>query len=167
MLPKKEIIDYDRMRKLEKIQESLKDVLLVNDDAVEAKKQELAESFKTEKSKCETEVAKLTVKLNESMAKSQELTKKLNQYKALELLESKTKDLPSYEARQVKKLLAEATVPEIEANFNKVLSKVHKQIRESVDECSTFESEISKIVDSEDDQMDEDGLVGERPHNLH
>ena len=167
VLPKKEIIDYDRMRKLEKIQESLKDVLLVNDDAVEAKKQELAESFKTEKSKCETEVAKLTVKLNESMAKSQELTKKLNQYKALELLESKTKDLPSYEARQVKKLLAEATVPEIEANFNKVLSKVHKQIKESVDECSTFESEISKIVDSEEDQVDENSLVGDRPHNLH
>jgi len=34
VLPKKTIIDYDRMQKLEAIHESLKDVLLLNDDAV-------------------------------------------------------------------------------------------------------------------------------------
>lgn len=58
------------MKKLEAIHESLKDVLLVNEDSVAEKKAKLEESFKHEKSKCETEVAKMQVKLNESMAKT-------------------------------------------------------------------------------------------------
>jgi len=59
------------MQKLEAIHESLKDVLLVNEDSIAEKKAQLEESFKHEKSKCETEVAKMQVKLNESMAKTQ------------------------------------------------------------------------------------------------
>ena len=78
VLPKKTIIDYDRMQKLEAIHESLKDVLLLNDDAVAQKKAQLEESFKHEKSKCETEVAKMQVKLNESMAKAQQLKRKID-----------------------------------------------------------------------------------------
>lgn len=35
VLPKKSIVDYQRMQKLEQIQESLKGMLLVNDEAVE------------------------------------------------------------------------------------------------------------------------------------
>lgn len=68
--PKKEIVDYAKMKKLEQINESLRDVLLVTDDAVIEKKAQLEESFKKEKSKLETSVAKMQVKLNESMAKS-------------------------------------------------------------------------------------------------
>ena len=37
ILPKKELVDYKRMAKLEQIHESLKGMLLVNDDAVEKK----------------------------------------------------------------------------------------------------------------------------------
>jgi len=37
VLPKKTIIDYDRMEKLEKIHESLKDLLVADEDAVKAK----------------------------------------------------------------------------------------------------------------------------------
>jgi hypothetical protein len=36
-LPKKVVIDYDRMRKLEKLHESLKDALVADEDAVQAK----------------------------------------------------------------------------------------------------------------------------------
>ena len=166
-LPTKDIVNYDKLRKLEKIQESLRDVLLVNDETVEAKKAQLEESYKSDKSKCETEVAKLTVKLNESMAKSQDLMKKLNQYKAMDLLESKTKDLPAYEARQVKKILAEATVPEIEAKFDQTLEKVRTQVKESTSKMdSTLESEIAKIV-SEEDDIEENDMLNDRPHNGH
>jgi len=76
--PKKSIVDYAKMKKLEQINESLRDVLLANDDAVVEKKAQLEESFKKEKGKLETEVAKMQVKLNESMEKSQELKKKLD-----------------------------------------------------------------------------------------
>ena len=167
VLPKKTIIDYDRMQKLERLHESLKDMLVVDDKAIADKAKALDESMKTEKSKCETEVAKLTVKLNESMAKSQQLMKKLNQYKAMDLLESKTKDLPSYEARQVKKMLAEATVPEIEAKFDKTLERVRTQVKESTKKMdSTLESEINKIV-QEDDDLEENDMLNDRPHNGH
>ena len=45
VLPKKTIVDYDRMQKLEKLHESLKDLLVVDEDAVKAKQAELTESF--------------------------------------------------------------------------------------------------------------------------
>ena len=164
--PKKDIVDYAKMKKLEQINESLRDVLLANDDAVIEKKVQLEESFKKEKGKLETEVAKMQVKLNESMQKSQQLKKKLDEYKALALLESKTKDLPTFEAAQVKKHLAEASAPEIEKKFNKVLESVQaaaKEVEEA--EETTLESEVQKIVDSED--IEENDMLKGKPHNNH
>ena len=164
--PKKDIVDYAKMKKLEQINESLRDVLLANDDAVIEKKAKLEESFKKEKGKLETEVAKMQVKLNESMEKSQQLKKKLDKYKALALLESKTKDLPTFEAARVKKQLAEASAPEIEKKFNKVLESVQaaaKEVEEA--EETTLESEVQKIVDSED--IEENDMLKGKPHNNH
>lgn len=180
VLPKKTIIDYDRMQKLERIHESLKDVLLVNEDSIAEKKAQLDESFKHEKSKCETEVAKMQVKLNESMAKTQELKHKIDRFKALELLESKTKDLPTFEARAVKKRLAEATAPEIEKTFIKVLESVQAEAKKTEEEAeTTLESEIDKIVDANEGplkeaedadksgKLKEDDLLKGRVHNGH
>ena len=164
--PKKDIVDYAKMKKLEQINESLRDVLLANDDAVIEKKAKLEESFKKEKGKLETEVAKMQVKLNESMQKSQQLKKKLDEYKALALLESKTKDLPTFEAARVKKQLAKASAPEIEKKFNKVLESVQaaaKEVEEA--EETTLESEVQKIVDSED--IEENDMLKGKPHNNH
>ena len=58
MLPKKTIVDYDRMQKLERIHESLKDALVLSEDDVSEKKDALEQEYKVKKSKCETEVAK-------------------------------------------------------------------------------------------------------------
>lgn len=153
--PKKVVVDYAKMKKLEQINESLRDVLLANDDAVIEKKEQLDESFKKQKSKLETEVAKMQVKLNESMERAQQLKKKLNQYKALELLESKTKDLPSFEANKIKRHFATASAPEIEKNFKRVLESVKKDAKEAAEEVeTTLESEVNKIV-NEEEQLDE------------
>lgn len=38
VLPKKVVVDYDKMKKLEAIHESLKEVLLVNEDSIAKKK---------------------------------------------------------------------------------------------------------------------------------
>lgn len=176
VLPKKTIIDYDRMKKLEAIHESLKDVLLINDDSIAEKKAQLEESFKHQKSKCETEVAKMQVKLNESMAQTQQLKRKIDQFKAFELLESKTKDLPAFEARAIKKRLATATAPEIEKKFQSVLESIQAEAKKAEEEAeTTLESEIDKIVDSEEDQLqegegcglEEDDLLKGRVHNGH
>lgn len=166
VLPKKTIIDYDRMQKLEKLHESLKDLLVVNDDAVEQKKKQLDESLKSEKSKCQTEVAKIQVKLNESMKKTAELKRKIEQFKALELLESKTKDLPTYEARKLKKIFAESTTDEIEDKFDKTLQEVKEEAQKDAEEQeTTIESEINDII--KDDDMKENDILKGKVHNGH
>lgn len=175
VLPKKVVVDYDKMKKLEAIHESLKEVLLVNEDSIAKKKAQLEESFKSQKSKCETEVAKMQVKLNESMDRTQQLKQKIEKFKAMELLESKTKDLPTFEARAIKRRLAEATAPEIERKFNKVLESVKKEAKKVEDQMeTTLESEIDQIVDSDDIQendackdVKENDILKNRNHNAH
>ena len=164
--PKKTIVDYAKMKKLEQINESLRDVLLANDDAVVEKKAQLEESFKKEKGKLETEVAKMQVKINESMEKNQQLNKKLEQYKAAQILESKTQDLPAFEARKIKKHFATASAPEIEKNFKKVYESIKKDVKEAEKEVeTTLEAEVNKIVDSE--EVEENDMLRNRPHNAH
>ena len=166
VLPKKTVIDYDKMQKLETIQESLKDLLVVDEEAIKQKKAKLDESFKAEKSKCETEVAKIQVKLNESNSKIEALQKELDKLEAVKILESKTQNLPDFEARSVKKRLAEATKEEINANFKKVLENVQLEAKKAADEKeTTLDEEIKKIVDDED--LEENDMLRGRNHNLH
>lgn len=168
VLPKKTIVDYDRMQKLEKIHESLKDMLVVNEDAVEAKQKALSESFAKDKGKLETEIAKLQVKLNESMEKTMKLNKKIDQFKALELLESKTKDLPSYEARQIKKRLAKASTTEIEAKFERILESVKDEMAKvDEEEETTIEEEVKDIIECDDADVKENDMLRGRKHNAH
>lgn len=167
--PKKVLVDYAKMKKLEQINESLRDVLVANDEAVEQKKERLEESYKKQKGKLETEVAKMQVKLNESMAKSQELKKKLEQYKAFALLESKTKDLPTFEARKLKKHFSKASAAQIEKNFDKVYENVKDVCKEAEKDAETaLEAEVEKIVDdSEETDVKENDMLRNRPHNGH
>ena len=167
VLPKKTIVDYDRMQKLEQIHESLKNLLVVDEDAVQAKKAQLTESFTKTKKAFETQVAKLQAKLNESMNKTQALNRKIDSFKAAELLESKTKDLPTFEARKIKKRFANATTVEIEKHFDKVLESVQKEIKEDEkEEETTLESEIKDIIEADEEVKENDMLKG-RKHNLH
>ena len=171
VLPKKTVVDYDRMRRLEKLHESLKEALVVDEDAVSAKIKQLEESYKVKQSKCETEVAKARAKLDESMKTAQALKSKLEQYKAVALLESKTKDLPSFEARRVKRQLKEATVDEIEKKFDKTLKAVREEAKavkddEAKDAKKTVESEIDEILNDEVKE-DEYRRPKNQPHNLH
>lgn len=165
VLPKKTIVDYDRMARLEKIHESLKDALLVDDDAVQDKIQKLEESYRVKESKCETQVAKARAELNESMRKVRDMKTRLDAVAAKELLESKTKDLPAYEARRVKKQLKEATAPEIEKKFDRTLESVRKAMCEQDAEAeATVESEIEKILETD---VEENDILKDRPHNAH
>lgn len=166
VLPKKTIVDYDRMNKLEALHESLKDMLVADEDAVQAKKAELTESFKKQQKDYETQIAKLQVKLNESMAKTQTLNDKIESFKALELLESKTKDLPTYEARKMKKRLAGATTSEINSKFDKLLESVKTEMAEEAEEEeTTLEAEVKDIIEAEDAKVKEDDELTKRPHN--
>lgn len=131
VLPKKTIVDYDRMLKLEKLQESMKDVLGGADENLAEKAKKLEEQYKIKRSKCETEVAKLRVKLDESMQKACDLKRELEKSKAHDLLESKLLDLPVLEARRVRRVLSEATSEEIEKRFSRVVESVRRNVNEA------------------------------------
>ena len=167
VLPKKTIVDYDRMQKLEKLTENLKELLVVDDDSVQQKKKELQESFDAKRKELETQLAKTQVKLNESMDKVLKLNKKIDSIKAIELLESKTKDLPSYESEQIKKRFANATTTEIEKNFKKVLESVKNEMNEDEKkEETSIEEEVKNIIEGEEDVKENDVLKGKH-HNNH
>lgn len=102
------------------------------------------------------------------MAKTQKLNRKIDSFKAMELLESKTKDLPTYEARKLKKRFADATTTEIEKNFKKVLESVQKEVKEDEkEEETTLESEINNILEADDKQVKENDPLKGRKHNGH
>lgn len=167
VLPKKTIVDYDRMHKLEKLHESLKDLLVVNEDSVEAKKKALSESFDKAKRDYETKIARLQVKLNESIDKSLKLNRKIDSFKAAELLESMSKDLPSYEARQLKKRFENASTVEIQKNFKRVLESVKEEMKvDEKEEEASLEEEVKDIIESEEEVKENDILKG-RHHNGH
>lgn len=105
------------------------------------------------------------------MKTAQELKSKLEQYKAVALLESKTKDLPSFEARRVKRQLKEATVDEIEKKFDKTLKDVREEAKSAKDDADkdvkkTVETEIDEILNDEVKE-DEYRRPKNQPHNLH
>lgn len=149
-LPKENIVDYDRLNKLEAVFESLKDTLLVNDSSVEAKRKELTESFEAERKNLDGKVAELQKKLNESIARERKLNAIVEKNKAKKLLESKTKDLPLFEAQQIKRRLANATCEEIEKNYKKLLESVRNEMDEACkEEAKTLEEEINDIIAKE------------------
>lgn len=149
-LPEKSIIDYDRLNKLETVFESLKDTLLVNDAAVEAKRAELTEAFETDRKALDSKISKLEKQLNESISREQKLATQLEAKKAKELLEKKTADLPLFEAQQVKRRFAGATCAEIEKNFKKLLESVREEMKEACnEEEKTLEEEVNEIITRE------------------
>ena len=102
------------------------------------------------------------------MAKTQKLNKKIDSFKAMELLESKTKDLPDYEARQMKKRLAEASTVEIEKTFNKVLESVKEEMKEAeLEEETSIEEEVKDIIECDGEDVKENDILKNRKHNAH
>jgi hypothetical protein len=101
------------------------------------------------------------------MSKTLALNKKIDQFKALELLESKTKDLPEFEARQIKKRLANASTVEIEKRFNTILESVKEDMKvEEKEEITSIEEEVKDIIENEDDVQEND-ILKNKAHNAH
>lgn len=164
MLPEKTIVDYDRLNKLESVMESLKDTLLVNDATVEAKRVELSEAFAEDKKNLDSKISKLEKQLNESIAREQKLASQLEAKKAKELLERKTKDLPLFEAQQVKRRLAGATCVEIEKNFKKLLESVREEMAEACkEEEKTLEEEVNEIISRQNESAKTDDNEEKEP----
>ena len=112
------------MQKLESLHESLRDLLVVNDEAVEAKVEKVKSDFVKESAELKATVEALEKKLNESMKKELSLNKKLDEAKARELVAEKTKNLPIVESKEMGRRLKGMSVSEIQKNFDTILEDV-------------------------------------------
>lgn len=149
ILPKKDIVDYERMQKLEQIHESLKNMLGVEIMNVEGGKKELVENLEKEKADYSKKIEELQKKLDESVKENKKVSKNLDSLKAQVLLESKTKNLPEREAKLIKESFKGASSSEINMKFKTVLESV----RESVEDQA-------KIPSKEDEQKNlEDAIL--------
>ena len=153
VLPKKSIVDYDKLQTLSK-------------------------------KKCdnETQIAKLTVKLNEATAKNKTLADQLAKAKSALMLESKVKCLPAHEAKIMRKLFAESTEAEIEKNFDHKLKEVQKKTdkdmfiidrdkidetvtKPTVDEIINQATRINEATPDYDVNPDDEDIDDELPDN--
>ena len=146
ILPKKDIVDYERMQKLEQIHESLKNMLGVEIMNAEGGNKELVENLEKEKADYSKKIEELQKKLDESVKENKKVSKNLDSLKAQVLLESKIKNLPEREAKLIKESFKGASSSEINMKFKTVLESV----RESVEDQSQIQSNEDEQKNLED-----------------
>lgn len=155
ILPKKDIVDYERMQKLEQIHESLKNMLGVEIMNVEGGNKELIEGFEKEKADYSKKIEDLQKKLDESVKENKKVSKNLDNLKAQVLLESKIKNLPEREAKLIKESFKGASSSEINMKFKTVLESVREsvedqaQIQTNEDEQKNLEDAILEVLNKD------------------
>lgn len=172
LLPESLVVDYDRLQKLEAMQESLKRTLIINDKVIYKTAKKLKEAVEAEIEEEDDSTAKKIKDLEEQVA---DLLDKKNQLECQaktdarnKALDEKLKDIPALEAKKVRKYFEaeDATIEEVEQDFDQVLSIVKKALdiaadvedEEEVpaDTADDIDDKISTIVGSEaeEDEID-------------
>lgn len=123
ILPKKALVDYEKMQKLEKIQESLKEMFLVSDVEIEKKTVALKESL-------EKEAQELKDKLTATEDKVAKQEEELSSLKAEKFVQEKIKDLPDVEAEKVMKKTEGMGLKEVTEKYETILESVQQEIAE-------------------------------------
>lgn len=162
ILPKKSIVDYERMNRLEQREEILKEMLIVNDDAFKSKVDQVKEELKTQM-QCESQelrdkLAECEKVIAESKTKTDEITMKYEKLAKKDLINEKTKNLPIVESKRVQKKLSEMTVQEIEKNFKTVLESVQEEIKDEQDKAQeekNLEEAITELIEGKGDETSE------------
>lgn len=157
ILPKKSIVDYSRMQKLEQIHESLKGMLMVNDEAIEKKmgevKSEVETKMTNESNELKKKLAEYEKVIKESSDKNKELSDKYAVLAKKQLISEKTKNLPIVESKRVQERLNKMTVEEIEKNFKTVVESVQEEIKDEQDklqEEKNLEEAITDLLEGKD-----------------
>ena len=155
ILPKKDIVDYERMQKLEQIHESLKNMLGVEIMNVEGGNKELVENLEKEKTEYSKKIEDLQKKLDESVKENKKVSKNLDSLKAQVLLESKIKNLPEREAKLIKESFKGASSSEINMKFKTVLESVRESVEDQAqvpskeDEQKNLEDAILEVLNKD------------------
>ena len=162
ILPKKDIVDYERMQKLEQIHESLKNMLGVEIMNVEGGNKELVENLEKEKTEYSKKIEDLQKKLDESVKENKKVSKNLDNLKAQVLLESKIKNLPEREAELIKESFKGASSSEINMKFKTVLESVRESVEDQAqvpskeDEQKNLEDAILEVLNKDNENSSSD-----------
>lgn len=137
VIPESVVIDYDRIQKLEKTFQVLKESLLVTDEDVQKKMKQLDESVSKELDKTRTA-------LQAEVQKRIVVEHKLNEQDARILLNEKTKDLPAYEKKMLTKKFSGSSVKEINESFDDTLNKIKGDLITETEKTKVTETVVTE-----------------------
>lgn len=118
-MPKKTVVDYDRLRNLEGICESFKKVLSINDETI-------AESLKSTKDEFAKELASAKESLQEQTKRRIAAEQVLESIKAENLLLKKVSSLPTADQKVLLESFKGATIQQINEGFDVEKQKLHR-----------------------------------------
>jgi len=142
------VVDYIKLNRLEKMQETLKNTLLITDDEVQSKVAEIQESVSTAKDVSESDLTLKTEQLQTEMENRIKVETELNTLKATNLLTEKTKDIPNLESKKLLKHFAESSVDEIESDFETVYENIKYKQSTDNDDVNLKYDKIKTIIES-------------------
>lgn len=145
VLPKKTIVDYTRMQKLEKIHESLKNMLALSESEIDGKANEKKTELEGQISKLNKMIDEKEQKINESKKSYDKLSKEMSQLKAKEFVSEKIKDLPLVESKKVLKKTSGMTLEQVKKNYKTILESVQEEVKDE-QEVSEDEKNLEEAI---------------------
>jgi len=169
ILPESSIVDYHRLQLLESKLAEIKGAVISSDkemsDAITEAREAITDKFARKEKVYKHNMANMRKRLASVISESKSLKTTADKNEAKALLEAKTADLPIFEAKQLKRHFAEATVQEINEEFDKVLKEIEQDVTAGTEDSAlSLEAEINQIIAKEETkakETDDDQQIGE------
>tara|TARA_A100001011_G_scaffold335463_1_gene364414 strand:- start:817 stop:1677 length:861 start_codon:yes stop_codon:yes gene_type:complete len=153
-LPEQPVVDYAKLDKLEKTFESMRDTLLITNDDVQTKVDNILEDV-------QEELSQKSDLLNDAIKRNIEYKTKLDKIDAENTLSEKVSDLPEFERTKLEKVFSESTSEEINEAFEKELEKIQTEDFET-EEVDNSAPVIQEKVEEAQSELDMYAQLAER-----
>ena len=153
-LPEQPVVDYAKLDKLEKTFESMRDTLLITNDDVQTKVDNILEDV-------QEELSQKSDLLNDAIKRNIEYKTKLDKIDAENTLSEKVSDLPEFERTKLEKVFSESTSEEINEAFEKELEKIQTEDFEA-EEVDNSAPVIQEKVEEAQSELDMYAQLAER-----
>ena len=165
-MPESLVVDYKKLQRMTKMVETLKDTMLISDDDVHAKAEQVIENIKSSETDLKESVQQKDEQLQEEMEKRITLQRELNTIKSSTLLDSKLEDIPVLESTKLRKHFNNATVDDINETFESVYETIKDDLKSTKNDVDVSEKIKSIIADVEkplDDEKNEEDDETDEP----
>ena len=162
-MPETLVVDYKKLQRMTKMVESMKETMLISDDVVQAKAEEVIESIQSQETDLKESVQQKDEQLQEEMEKRIALQRELNTIKSGKLLEEKLADIPVLESKKLRSHFENATVEDITETFDSVYENIKYGVVTDKDDVDVSEKIKSIIADVEKPIVESETEVDEEP----